>query len=113
MIEHGVVWRRWEQALSEYWNSNLTVAEYCRQHDLRIRAARKWIKRLRPEMAEKSVMLDIVKLEPPSMASFQPWPPSRGDDSGISLELGTIRVRLDRDFNSEALGRVLSLLEVR
>jgi hypothetical protein len=94
MIEHGVVWRRWEQALSEYWNSNLTVAEYCRQHDLRIRAARKWIKRLRPEMAEKSVMLDIVKLEPPS----------RGDDSGISLELGTIRVRLDR---------VLSLLEVR
>jgi hypothetical protein len=36
-----------------------------------------------------------------------------GDDSGISLELGPIRVRLDQDFNSEALGRVLSLLEVR
>ena len=41
MVKRGIVWRRWQRALSGYWNSGLSFAEYCRIHDLKLKAASK------------------------------------------------------------------------
>ena len=110
MVKQGVVWRRWQRALSEYWNSGLTVAEYCRRHNLRTRAAGKWIKRLRPDVTNNLKALEIVPVDLSSSVLLSPLPLG-GGDSGIRLELGAVGVRLNRDFDATALRRVLSVLE--
>lgn len=111
MVKRGIVWRRWQRALSGYWNSGLSFAEYCRIHDLKLKTASRWRIRLRPDFPVTESPLEIVHLPMPS-----PLPPSAchsAGSSGIKLELGQIGIRLDADFNVEALQRVLTALEVR
>jgi hypothetical protein len=112
MVKRGIVWRRWQRALSGYWNSGLSFAEYCRIHDLKLKAASKWRIRPRPDSSVSESPLEIVHLPMPS-----PMPPApelhRAGGSGIKLELGRIGIILDTDFNVEVLQRVLSVLEVR
>jgi hypothetical protein len=112
MVKRGIVWRRWQRALSGYWNSGLSFAEYCRIHDLKLKAASRWRIRLRPDSSVSESRLEIVHLPMPS-----PMPPApelhRAGGSGIKLELGRIGIILDTDFNVEVLQRVLSVLEVR
>ena len=111
MVKRGIVWRRWQRALSGYWNSGLSFAEYCRQHDLKLKTASRWRIRLRPVFPISESPLEIVHLP---MPSSQPPAPElhRASSSGIKLELGRIGISLDTDFNVEALQRVLSVLEV-
>ena len=108
MVKRGIVWRRWQRALSGYWNSGLSFAEYCRIHDLKLKAALRWRIRLRPDSSVSESPLEIVHL---------PMPPSperhRAGSSGIKIELGQIGISLDTDFNVETLQRVLAVLEVR
>jgi len=116
MVKRGVVWRRWEQALSEYWNSGLTVSEYCRRHGLCSKTAWVWAKRLRSEKTSVANTLEIVpvKLAAQLELSGLPVLTSRADrDSGIRLEFGTLNVSLSAGFDVEALRRVLSVLESR
>ena len=112
MVKRGIVWRRWQRALSGYWNSGLSFAEYCRIHDLKLKSASRWRIRLRPDFSVSESPLEIVHLPMPS-----PMPPApelhRAGGSGIKLELGRIGIILDTDFNVEVLQRVLSVLEVR
>ncbi len=112
MVKRGIVWRRWQRALSCYWNSGLSFAEYCRIHDLKLKSASRWRIRLRPDFSVSESPLEIVHLPMPS-----PMPPApelhRAGGSGIKLELGRIGISLDTDFNVEALQRVLAVLEVR
>ena len=110
MVKRGIVWRRWQRALSGYWNSGLSFAEYCRIHDLKLKTASRWRIRLRPDSSVSESPLEIVHLPMPS-----PMPPERHRSgiSGIKLELGRIGISLDTDFNVEALQRVLAVLEVR
>lgn len=111
MGEHKEVRRRWEQALSEYWNSNLTVAEYCRRNNLCSKTAWVWVKRLRP-VKRVAAPLDIVPVK--QVTSVESLLPQQvNNDSGIHLNVGGLHISLAADFNTEALGRVLSLLEVR
>jgi len=112
MVKRGIVWRRWQRALSGYWNSGLSFAEYCRIHDLKLKTASRWRIRLRPDSSVSESPLEIVHLPMPS-----PMPPAperhRSGSSGIKLELGRIGISLDSDFNVETLQRVLAVLEVR
>ena len=112
MVKRGIVWRRWQRALSCYGNSGLSFAEYCRIHDLKLKSASRWRIRLRPDFSVSESPLEIVHLPMPS-----PMPPApelhRAGGSGIKLELGRIGISLDTDFNVEALQRDLAVLEVR
>jgi len=112
MVKRGVVWRRWQRTLSEYWASDLTVAEYCRRHGLRTKTALRWVRRLRPE-TKNSEPLEIVPVKLTSQVELPRLSPRVARDSGIRLELGTLNVRLSADFDAEALRRVLSVLEGR
>jgi len=116
MAKRSVVWRRWEQALSKYWDSGLTVAEYCRQHGLCTKTAWVWVKRLRPEKKAVADPLEIVPVKLPLPVGLPGLPrlsPRADCDSGIRLEFASLNVRLSADFDGEALRRVLSILEVR
>ena len=62
MFKRGIVWRRWQRALSGYWNSGLSFAEYCRIHDLKLKAASRWRIRLRPDSSFSESPLEIVHL---------------------------------------------------
>ena len=84
MVKQGVVWRRWERALTEYWNSGLPVAEYCRRHDLCARAAGKWIKRLRSK-TKIAETLEIVPIKLTSQLELPGLPglTSRADRTAV------------------------------
>jgi len=110
MVKRGIVWRRWQRALSGYWNSGLSFAEYCRIHDLKLKTASRWRIRLRPDFPVSESPLEIVHLP---MPTAPPPIPRIAGSSGIKLELGRIGISLDTDFNVEALQRVLAVLEVR
>ena len=111
MVKRGIVWRRWQRALSGYWNSSLSFADYCRRHDLNVKVASRWRIRLRSDLPVSEFPLEIVHLPLPS--SQPPAPePHRASSSGIKLELGRIGISLAADFNVEALRRVLTVLEV-
>lgn len=115
MIKRGVAWHRWKHRLSQYWNSGLSLSEYCRQHNFNLKTASKWRSRLLSEHPGHDEALEIVplNLNLPSDLSPPPIPAVRSGDSGISLELGALGVRLNRDFDAATLDRVLSLLGVR
>jgi len=113
MVKRGVVWRRWQRALSEYWDSGLTVSEYCRRHGLCSKTAWVWVKRLRSEPKAVADTLEIVPVKLTSQVELPRLSPRVARDSGIRLELGTLQVRLSADFDAEALRRVLSALEAR
>jgi hypothetical protein len=106
MVKRGIVCRRWQRALSGYWNSGLSFAEYCRRHDLNVKVASRWRIRLGPDLPVSEFPLEIVHLPMPSAERHS------AGSSGIKLELGRIGISLDTDFNVEALQRVLTVLEV-
>lgn len=111
MVKRGIVWRRWQRALSGYWNSGLSFAEYCRIHDLKLKTAARWRIRLRPDFPVSESPLEMVYLPLPS--SRPPAPElDRASSSGIKLEFGRIGISLDTSFNVETLRRVLAVLEV-
>ena len=110
MVKRGIVWRRWQRALSDYWNSGLSFAEYCRVHDLKLKTASRWRIRLRPDFAVPESPLEMVNLSMP--LTLPPMCHGTGS-SGVKLELGQVGVILDTDFNVETLRRVLAALEVR
>ena len=109
MVKRGIVWRRWQRALSGYWNSGLSFAEYCRQHDLKLKTASRWRIRLRPDLPVSEFPLEIVHLPMPSAPAAARH---IAGSSGIKLEFGRIGITLDTDFNVESLRRVLTVLEV-
>ncbi len=39
MVKLEIVWRQWQRALSGYWNSGLSFAEYFQIHDLKLKTA--------------------------------------------------------------------------
>ena len=114
MLKHGVAWHRWKRRLSRYWNSDLSLSEYCRQHDLNLKTASKWRSRLLSEQPGHDETPEIVpvKLNLPSDLS-PPIRAVRNGDSGISLALGHLHISLAVDFDAACLERVLSVLEVK
>lgn len=116
MVKRSVVWRRWQRVLSEYWDSGLTVSEYCRRHGLCSKTAWVWVKRLRSEPKAVADTLEIVPVKLPlSVELPSPTRLSVGAerDSGIRLELEHLRISLAADFDAATLRRVLSVLEER
>lgn len=51
---HGICYKRWKSQLAGYWESGLSLAEYCRQNNLNIKTASKWRRRLKPDFVRRS-----------------------------------------------------------
>lgn len=100
---------RWENHLSGYWDSDVSLKEYCRLHQLSYRSACTWRRRLRSCDAPADPQLEFARISPPSPRRDPALAPS----SGIILESGRLHVHLDRGFDRDTLVRVLDILEVR
>lgn len=37
MIKRGIAWHSWKHCLSRYWNSGLSLSEYCRRRNLNLK----------------------------------------------------------------------------
>jgi len=112
MIKRGVAWHRWKSRLSRYWNSGLSLSEYCRQNKLNLKTASKWRIRFRPDHQEREEDLEIVPLKM-TIPEASPLCSPLVSGSGIFLEFGSMRISVSRDFDAKALSRVLTVLEVR
>lgn len=58
----------WEQELSEYWDSGLTVQEYSELKELPYESVRRWIRRLKQERPGVA-KVDFVEVKAPSVSA--------------------------------------------
>jgi hypothetical protein len=94
----------------ESWNkSDLSQAEYCRQHNLKVYDFQYWKKRFKtPQELDCPNKLLPVKLISPDKAK------PVVDFSGISLRIADrYIVQLGVDFNGSTLSKLIDILEVR
>lgn len=96
--------KRWEKALYNYWGSGLTLVKYCKEHNLDVRGAYRWRKRLDPKITKKSIpKLDIVQVIQDTTQEFQ--------NSGVRLQINGVQIDLAPNFNQEVLDSIFNLLE--
>ena len=95
----------WEKELSEYWDSGLTVQEYCELKELPYESVRRWIRRLKKERAGDE-KVEFVEVKAPSV-------PISTATSGIRLKFGAWKIELAPDFVPESLSEVLDVFEDR
>jgi len=90
----------WEEQLSEYWESGLTIQEYGELKDLPYESLRRWIRLLKdgdPKAESSPVeLVEVVSSTP--------------GDSGVGLKVGEIEILLEKGFDSLTLREVLTLL---
>ena len=101
--------RKREKNLSGFWNSGLTLTEYCRRNQLNVQTAWKWMNRFQSlgygeRVTEES--LEIVPLETALIGT------EAKDNSGVHLTLGESHLELDTGFDETTLKRVFQILEV-
>ena len=94
-----------ETQLSKYWDSGLTVQEYCELKELPYESVRRWIRRLKQERPGVA-KVDFVEVKAPSV-------PISPGASGIRLKFGGWEIELSSDFVPETLSEVLDVFEER
>ena len=98
----------WQEQLSEYWESGLTIQEYSELKELPYESVRRWIRTLKkdhPGGADESESLELVEVAPSI--------PSAGNASGIKLAVGGIEIVLEKGFDGATLSEVLNLIGAR
>ena len=59
----------WEEQLTEYWDSGLTIQEYSDLKDLPYETVRRWIRVLKKERVPEAASLKLVELTSPTVGS--------------------------------------------
>ena len=98
----------WQEQLSEYWESGLTIQEYSDLKELPYESVRRWIRTLKkdhPGGADESESLELVEVSPSV--------PSAGNSSGIRLLVNGIEIAVEKGFDGATLSEVLTQLGVR
>ena len=98
----------WQEQLSEYWESGLTIQEYSELKELRYESVRRWIRVLQKERrteARESESLELVEVAPGLSNS--------GSVSGIKLTVGGIEIAVAKGFDGATLSEVLNLIGVQ
>lgn len=98
--------RNWSEIIEDLENSNLSVAEYSRRHNLPYSSIINWRKKLRKKVtAIVPVQQKIRKL---GFVSLQTTAIPTG--SGIKIHIGNVAVEIERDFDQQTLALVLEVL---
>ena len=96
----------WEEQLSEYWDSGLTIQEYSELKELPYESVRRWIRVLqkaRQDGANDSAALVLVEVNPLQTKAR--------DGSGIRLVVDGIEIAIEKGFDGTTLSEVLNLLK--
>lgn len=97
--------RFWQTHLKAWGKSGLTQREYCRRNHLIPHRFTYWKRKF--------------KRETTAPLSFVPVPVALGNsvasdaDSGLTIFLGDVRIKLDNEFNASTLAKVIATLEGR
>lgn len=108
---HGKIYRKWKRLLAEFWTSHLTLAEYCRLHNLNPKCAGRWKNIFLKERCRRIDCPAELEIVPVNLHEAESVCKTRS--SGVRLELGELRIELQTDFDMQTLKDVLSLLGVR
>ena len=98
----------WEEQLSEYWDSGLTIQEYSELKELPYESTRRWIRVL--EKARQDGAIGSASLELVEVKSLQT---DARTGSGIRLLVDGIEIAIEKGFDSTTLSEVLNLLKRR
>ena len=98
----------WEEQLSEYWDSGLTIQEYSELKELPYESTRRWIRVL--EKSRQEGVIGSASLELVEVKSLQT---DARNGSGIRLLVDGIEIAIEKGFDSTTLSEVLNLLKRR
>lgn len=98
----------WEEQLSEYWDSGLTIQEYSELKELPYESTRRWIRVL--GKARQDGVIGSASLELVEVKSLQT---DARNGSGIRLLVDGIEIAIEKGFDSTTLSEVLNLLKRR
>lgn len=96
--------RLWQAHLRAWKKSGLSQNEYCRRHKLRPSQFCYWKKKLSIG-AQDTVKFVPVAISPGNNAEAHP-----SDDSGLTIRLGKISIKLSNDFNPSVLVKAVDAL---
>ena len=99
----------WRGIFAQYASGNQSVNEFCHENHISRRTFYKWRGLLSEEQpAGTGGRLSELTLQPVSGCPFSGEAQSgMQPDSGVSVETGSVRIRLSREFDAESLRRVL------
>ena len=96
----------WEEQLSEYWDSGLTIQEYSELKELPYESTRRWIRVL--EKARQDGAIGSASLE---LVEVKPLQTDARNGSGIRLLVDGIEIAIEKGFDGTTLSEVLNLLK--
>lgn len=96
--------RFWQTHIGAWKKSGLSQNEYCRHHTLRANQFCYWKKKL------SAGAQDTVKFVPVVIEAGNNFEPSTSVDSGLTVCLGTISIKLSNDFNPSSLIKAVKAL---
>ncbi len=97
--------RFWKAHIRTWGKSGLAQNEYCRQNDLKSHQFTYWKTKFNKE---KPVQANFVPVNNNLVLSALD-----NSDSGLSVQLGQLQIRINNNFNSTCLLKVVSLLQGR
>lgn len=98
--------RNWPEIIKDLETSNLSVAEYSRQHNLPYSSIMNWRKKLGKKTS--AIVPVQQKISELGFVSLQTATIPTG--SGIKINIGNTVVEIDRDFDQQTLSLVLEVL---
>ena len=99
----------WQEKLSGFSESKVSFAEFCRRNKLQINTAYGWKRRLKlanHQSHHPQSEIDNLEFVEIKLQNNEP------KTSGVSLELGELKITLNSDFNLTTLKKVLSIFKV-
>ncbi len=97
--------RFWKAHIRTWEKSGLIQIEYCHQNKLKTHQFTYWKTKF---SKEKSAQVNFV---PVPMNSNQVQSALDNTDSGLSVQLGQLQIRINNNFNSSCLVKIVSLLQ--
>ena len=97
----------WKAHIRAWGKSGLTQNEYCRRNSLKPHQFTYWKSKY---YKNNSSQVSFVSLP---MTVSQTAGPIESKDSGLSVQLGKVEIRLNSNFNPGCFVKVVSLLEER
>ena len=94
----------WEEQLSEYWDSGLTIQEYSDLKDLPYETVRRWIRVLKKERVPEAASLKLVGLTSPTVGSC-------ATSAGGDIKVRGFTIGLSKGFDPSTLTAVINLLQ--
>lgn len=98
----------WRERVAAFHESGLSVAAWCREHDVRVAQMRRWIKRIAEESAPGPAKANGSRW---LAIGIEPIAAPKAGNGTITLRIGEVTVDVRPGFDAELLTRVVRVLK--